>query len=267
MATPEKLEKWKPSTANQELILTSEPTLDALANDIRRLHDIHFQFVDGSILTLYIGGLCLIEASTKIKKAPRGVHGVAQEGDGFQAWKRKNFPGRSLEMLRLQTQFAEEVAARLAEREKGKNPTKSGFYFARFETFQRAISQEDLAELLRLLGEVMEGKKWTAWLRMIGRMRQPQIGAGGHRIGPRGKRTNEKIEEAERKKAAAVAYKELSGQLQVWDEERHFIFLEDLPLQELREAVDDLHHALSSLAKDRKLPRLPENWRQSTHHA
>jgi hypothetical protein len=266
--TTNKLQPYRPKVKPSDLLLHREPTLDAIGNDIKGLVAFYLKCADGGNIAAYLIGLRLNQAQGMIPKARRGVHGGATNGEGFTEWKRATFPGLSLQALWQFGKFAEEVTRRIADTAGDpKNPEPGFLELARPETFETKISPAQLVRLTALLGDVLSSKTISAFLRSLNRMRQPQIGAGGHRPGPRDKRTKKEIEEAERKEGAATAGKVLREILDGWEENRHWLFLEDRPLQELREAVDGLHHALSTLAKDRKLPRLPENWRQNTHHA
>jgi len=188
--------------------LTIEPTFDALVGDIKYWHDFTVAHGEATLIGNFILGICMIRLKAMVPAARRGNSGSAYNGDGFDAAKRKIFGEHRERSLRAAAQFTREIYEE-AERHGSKTATVAVLGTSP-TTFQMPTTKEDLAELLRAIGLLMNGKTFVEFLRSAGRVRAafpPDGGtdADGKRA-DRDKRSFALIAEDELKKKLAVEW-------------------------------------------------------------
>ena len=173
------------------------------------------------------------------------MHGDAGSDEGLEALEEKTFPDVSRTLIWEYTKFSREVFARV----QSQHPATHGRLEKwNTETFEIPKNKQDCREVMTVLSEVVEGKRYTAWLRAIGRMRQPLIGAGGHRDGPRPKRTKAQIALDELRERAAEEFPALKNDITEWLDAELHVYLEDHQIVELKDLVHDFRTKLSDPA-------------------
>lgn len=175
------LAKYEPTfVLDDGFRLTSEPTLDALANDINKLERIALAGADTMILAAFLCGVSLLKAKDIVPAAPRGASGKGYNRDGFDAWKRRTFGERRERSLQLYMQFARAVFRRVHELSKTatvavlEHPDKTVTVsvLSSHRDFVMPDGSDGRAELMRQLGETLEGKSLTEFVRAWGRVRE-----------------------------------------------------------------------------------------------
>jgi hypothetical protein len=175
------LQKYVPTFAIDDgFRLTSEPTLEAITGDIRRWHEFSVNGADRHLFGAFMCGVALLRARDLVPRASRGATKKPGGYTGFDAWKAKEFGQADQSTLTRYMQFSENVFLRANDL--GKTCTlhvlQSGY-----QDFECPRTPEDLAELMRQLGEVMDGVTMTMLYRSIKRIREAaEIGGDMGRV-------------------------------------------------------------------------------------
>ena len=164
---------YEPQIDVHEFRLVSEPTADAIKNDVEKFYNITTSAVDATLLGRFLLGVSLIKLKKIIGNASRGA--TAKGDIGWMAFKKTHFAGYSNNMLTDAVNFAGEV---FTEWDKSLNLhdaklAKSGNWLTCGDpiAFQVPEERSQLKGLLAAIRDTMDGKKMTAFCRSIGRIR------------------------------------------------------------------------------------------------
>ena len=244
------LQKYVPTFAIDDgFRLTSEPTLEAITGDIRRWHEFSVNGADRHLFGAFMCGVALLRARDLVPRASRGATKKPGGYTGFDAWKAKEFGQADQSTLTRYMQFSENVFLRANDL--GKTCTlhvlQSGY-----QDFECPRTPEDLAELMRQLGEVMDGVTMTMLYRSIKRIREAADKGGDMGVHvPRRRAYEIAADEAEKKAKVQLGY--LKQSLAMWREETLWNHLDDDGLRELSVAIQEVNAALYSLRQSRKV--------------
>jgi hypothetical protein len=256
MKTVTALEAYTPTfEIDDGFRLSVEPTIEAVSNDVRRWHEFSLRGADMHLFGAFMCGVALLRARDIVGKAKRGVHGKGF--DGFDTWKREQFPEISESALGNYMRFAENCF--LCGNDLPKKPSV-GFLGSGHKNFTCPTTKEDAGTLLSQIGTVMDGKTMTEMYRSQKRIREA-LPSGGDKGNHKARRTKAEIESAKIEADAEVAYQELAGSIDIALGDHRFARLSDEHLAALRERVVELKAELDVHCSRRKLNRLPANWR------
>jgi hypothetical protein len=229
--------------------LTSEPTIDAICNDIRHWHQFSLRGADMHLFGAFMCGVALLRARDIVPKASRGVTKKACGYSGFDGWKSTQFPEINETCLRNYTRFAENVflqandlskTARLAVLQTG------------YKEFVCPTTREDASEILTAIGTAMDGKTMTEMYRSQKRIREalPKGGDMGNHV-PR--RTAAECRKEQGEKIAAQQLKHLTQTFDIWRAEKLHYHLSDDGLRQLQVTVMEFAAQINAFCKDRKV--------------
>lgn len=245
--------------------LASEPTLEAVCNDVRRWHEFSMNGADRHLLGVFMCGVALLRARDMVPRASRGDTVKGYNRDGFDAWKRVNFPDISERALGNYVNFAENVFLRSKHLCKTASVAVLG---NGHKDFVCPTTKQDAGKLLAVLGTVMDGKTMTMLYRSIKRIREATPKEGNGLLGdPKAPRHTSETVLAKREQLAAESVAMLSACLDGILDTRSYEELCDSDLQHLRERLIETETAISNLATARRLKRLPDNWRLLEHNS
>jgi hypothetical protein len=233
--------------------LVQEDTLDAIANDIRYLHEKSVTGGQQQILFAFLCGVALARARAKLPKAKRGPQADGQ--GGIENWMQDQFPTISSRTLKNYAAFAQIVY--LQAKDLNKTATVAVLSKSPLD-FQ--FNPDKARELLGVIGTAMDGKSMTELCRSQKILREAAT-MGGDKGNHKARRTKAEIEAAKIEADAEIAYAELAGSIDLALKDHRFARLTDAHLAALRERVVELKDELDVHCSRRKLHRLPGNWR------
>jgi len=244
------LQKYVPTFAIDDgFRLTSEPTLEAITGDIRRWHEFSVNGADRHLFGAFMCGVALLRARDLVPRASRGATKKPGGYTGFDAWKAKEFGQADQSTLTRYMQFSENVFLRANDL--GKTCTLHVLQKG-YRDFECPRTPEDLAELMKQLGEVMDGVTMTMLYRSIKRIREAADKGGDMGVHvPRRRAYEIAADEAEKKAKVQLGY--LKQSLAMWREETLWNHLDDDGLRELSVAIQEVNAALYSLRQSRKV--------------
>jgi hypothetical protein len=238
-----KLAAWTPTfEIDDGFRLTIEPTLDAVINDVHHWYNYSLRGADMHLLGVFLCGVSMLRARDMVPKASRGATKKSGPYDGFDAWKRSTFGTIPESTLGNYMRFAENVF--LHSKDLGKTPT-DGFLPTSYKNFTLPNTREGISELLRAIGEVMDGKTMTIMYRAIGRVREA-LPYGEERTGTdKGhRRTKQAIELEHTRAESAVWFDSVKSLLLEGQTNARWLGLERPALDELSLLLKDLRSAL-----------------------
>jgi hypothetical protein len=256
MKTVTALEAYTPTfEIDDGFRLTAELTIEAVSNDVRRWHEFSLRGADMHLFGAFMCGVALLRARDLM---PKGSRGSTKKNDiGFDAWKRTTFKDISEAALGNYMRFSENVF--LQANDLGKK-LSVGFLGTGYKNFVCPSNKADAGELLAVIGTAMDGKTMTEMYRSQKRIREALCSGGDTGVHtPR--RTKAEVEQEAAEADAATSAEILNEIADAWLDDKRYLRLNDLDLQLVRERLIELESAISALANDRRLKRLPDNWR------
>jgi hypothetical protein len=233
--------------------LVQEDTLDAIANDVRFLHTKSVAGGQQQILCAFLCGVALARARAKLPKAKRGPQADGQ--GGFDNWTQTQFPEINRRTLYRYAEFVDAVYLHIKHLHKSDTVSllsKSPLDFQ--------FNPDKARELLSVIGTAMDGKSMTELVRSQKIIREALCSGGDTGVHtPR--RTKAEVEQEAAEADAATSAEILNEIADAWLDDKRYLRLNDLDLQLVRERLIELESAISALANDRRLKRLPDNWR------